>query len=177
MSWGRTSTTQTLTPSYTTLQNTHAHSLVHIPHHHDKLIVITCSCMCGNPNQFKTRELWVMVALTTGTAAISWLVTLASPSVMVWSIHTHNLSLSFCLSQLPSLWGHITLAYAVMHLIAQHLTRASSSKTWSRERGRWGNKFDDAFSSGNLWIRLTPFKTTEQNIFTNDQCNVILSEW
>lgn len=29
----------------------------------------------------------------------------------------------------PSLLGHFTLAYAVMHLIAQHLARANSSKT------------------------------------------------
>ncbi len=58
---------------------------MHIPHHHDILIVIMY-CMyirIWNPNRAEARELWVIVAPTPGTAAISWLVTLASPSTVV----------------------------------------------------------------------------------------------
>lgn len=116
----------------------HKDTHTHIPHHHDTLIVIMY-CMhiriCNNPNRAETREMWATVAPTAGTAVISWLVTLASPNTAVWSIPTRPpfFPASPCFPSL-SLLGHFTVAYAVMHLIAQHLFRANSSKTWSSER-------------------------------------------
>lgn len=117
----------------------------------------------NNPNWAEARELWASVAPTAGTAVISWLATLASPNTAARSIPAPPPSTPLRLPPL-SLAGHFTVAYALMHLIAQHLFRANSSKTWSSERHAGRNKFGGAISGGNLWMRLTLWKCSSSAV-------------
>lgn len=115
----------------------------HITHRHTPLIIVThrssASIVCISVSGIIPTE------LRRGKRGQRWHLPRGQQSFHGWSLEPLQTlrcdwspppsfsPASPCFPSL-SLWGHFTVAYAVMHLIAQHHFRANSSKTWSSQR-------------------------------------------